>query len=96
MKSKRCKRYTAIGVNELFRLGIKICEKQGITNLSQLAMIQDVDRKTYLSQARRYPTQERNYTRLKAILESNIITKMKTGEISKNKGALMLWNHNRN
>lgn len=90
MKSKR---YTEIDINELMRVAIKLSTNERITTFIELANLQDVNRKTYLEQVRRYPTQLGNYNHLKAILEINIIEAIKTGEINKAKAVIMLWNH---
>lgn len=95
MKGNTSKRYTELDAKKLLEKALTLSSQERFTNFSQLAAIQKVHRKTYLSQSRRYDELDTIYQRIKKNLERNILIEIETGIISKNKGTLMLWNHNR-
>lgn len=95
MGKKKIKRYTSESVTEMLQTALRLSSQERFTNFTQLAKIQNVHRKTYLEQSRKYNGLDVVYTKIKKNLERNILIEIETGLISKNKGTLMLWNHNR-
>lgn len=73
----------------------KLSNEEIFVSFQQLASVQKVHRKTYLSQSRKYDSLELIYKKIKKNLERNIRIQIEAGLISQLRGNLMLWNHQR-
>ena len=95
MKGNTSKRYTQETATELFKNALKLSSNGMYTNFTQLAKVQNVFRKTYLDQSRRYDGMEEVYRKIKSNLHRNILLQLESGMLSPSKANLMLWNHTR-
>ena len=95
MKRRNDRRYGESNAEKLLLCALELSSNGLYTSFRQLAKIQDVHRKTYLHQSRKYNGLGLIYDQIKKNLERNILIEIESGLIGANKGRLMLWNHNR-